>query len=98
MVDLQPIELKSENLLSAKKPNEDITSAVDPTEFHAEPYAKPQTKFSTFPEKVIEINQIDKLCTQIYTYLKTPTKKEKPTIYLNSCKVNNGLLMQKNYL
>ena len=36
MVNLQLIEIKNKNLPSTGAPNEDITSAVDPTKPHAE--------------------------------------------------------------
>ena len=45
-IDLQPMEIenKNKNSLSARTPNEDITSAVNSAEPHAE--------YSTLPEKI----------------------------------------------
>ena len=64
VVNLQPMEIKNKNLPSAGVFNEDITSAVDPTEPHAKPQSPTTSavhrpgvsEFSTLPEVVKEAN------------------------------------------
>ena len=88
VVNLQPIEV--ENSLSTGTPNNDITSVVD----HAEPHAEP----STLPDEIKDANQMDNLCTQICAYLEAPNEKKKPTIQLDSCRVNDSLLIKRDRL
>ena len=68
----------------------DITSAADPAEPHGD--------HSTLPEEVTEANRKDELCSQIRAYLEAPSERAKPTTHLNSCKINNGLLMKTDRL
>lgn len=104
-VDLQPIEVKNRNLLSVGIFNEHITSAADFSKLYEklhnisiEKHKPSISKYLTFSEDIKNENQNDKLCTQICIYLKAPSKHKKSTIQLNSCRVNNGLLMKKNYM
>ena len=87
VVNLQPIEV-------GNSPNEDITSAVDPTEPQTEPHAN----LSTLPEEIKEDNRVDELCIQIREYLKDPSKRARPTIHVSSCRISNGLLMKRNQM
>ena len=87
-VTLQPIE-------ELKSPT---TSAVDLTEPHSTSVARGISKFSTLPEEVQNANRNDNLYTRICAYLEAPGKIAKPTVHVNSCKINNGLLMKINHL
>ena len=55
-------------------------------------------KYSMLPEEMQNTNLNNKLCKQIYAYLKPPGKIAMPTIYVNSCRINNSLLMKAAYL
>ena len=110
VIKLQSIEDKNKNSLSAKTPNKDIISAVDPTKLYAEPHGKFQSsttsvkhrsnvsELSTLPEKIKKANQTDDLCTEIYAYIEAFNKKKKLTAHLNSCRINNSLLIKENCL
>ena len=83
VVNLEPIEV-------GNSPNEDITSAIDPS--------KPHENCSTLSKEIIEANRADELCIWICAYLEAPSKRAKPTVYLNSCRISNSLLMKEDCL
>ena len=106
VVNLQPIEVKNKNSLRAQTPNYHITSEEkDHKKLHANPqspttsakYRLSVSKFLTLPEKVKYANQTDDLCTQICAYLKVLSKNTS-IIQLDSCRINDGLLIIKNCL
>ena len=49
-------------------------------------------------KRVIESNQNNELCSKIRSYLTNPKRLEKPQIYLKGLKVENRLLMKRNWL
>ena len=55
-------------------------------------------KTSPLPEQIMESNQNNKLCSKIYLYLANPEGLEKLEIYLKGLRVENGLLMKRNWL
>ena len=83
VVNLEPIEV-------GNSPNDHTTSAADPAEPHGD--------HSTLPEEIQDANRADKLCIRIRAYLEAPSKRAKPTVHLNSCRISNGLLMKKDRL
>ena len=86
-VNLQPIEEDAE---PHGEPHSPTTSAEE---------HRPQfNRIPMLPEEVKEANQTDGLYTQICAYLGAPSKRKKPTIQLNRCRVNNGLLMKEDRL
>ena len=93
MVNLQPIEVKNKNLTSVAEPHTEPQTPTTSAE-----HRPGVSKFLTLPKEVKDANQADDLCTQICAYLKAPSKREKLTVYVNSCKVSNSLLMKKNCL
>ena len=50
------------------------------------------------PERVIESNRNNELCSKIRMYLANPKGLEKPEVYLKGLRVENGLLMKGNRL
>ena len=79
--------------------------SIEHIELHAELHAtsiekKGSTfiKFLTFLEEIKDANQTYNLCTQICAYLKILSKKKKSTIHVNTCKINNSLLMKADCL
>ena len=74
---------------------------------HAEPHEEPLTnkehrpiisKYSMLPEKMQNANLNDNLCIQICIYLEASKARARPTVYVNSCKINNSLLIKADYL
>ena len=55
-------------------------------------------KTSPLPERVIEFNWVNKLCSEIRSYLANPKRLDKPDAYLKGLRVENGLLMKGNQL
>ena len=53
---------------------------------------------STLPEQVTEFNQNNEVCNKICSYLANPKRLEKLEAYLKSLKVENGLLIKRNWL
>ena len=53
---------------------------------------------SILPEQVTEFNQNNKLCNEIHSYFANQKRLEKPEAYLKGLRVENGLLMKKNWL
>lgn len=53
------------------------------------------TKFLTLLKEVHNTNQMN---TQIWEYLKALSKRKKPTIHINSCRISNSLLMKTDCL
>ena len=85
VVNLELIEVKNKN-----SPNEDNTSAADP--------AEPHRDYSTLPEEITEANWKDELCSQICAYLEALSKQIKPKTHLNSCKISNALLIERDQI
>ena len=55
-------------------------------------------KTSFLPERVIESNRVNKLCSEIQLYLANPKRLDKPDAYLKGLRVENRLLMKENQL
>ena len=53
-------------------------------------------EMSTLPERVIEFNQNNKLCSKICLYLANLKRLDKPEVYLKGLRIENGLLMKRN--
>ena len=90
-INLQPIAKDAKNA-KPQIPNENMTNALD----LAEPHAKHSTV--TLSEEVQNANRIDDLCTRICAYLKAPDEIAKLAVYVNSCRIINGLLMKADCL
>ena len=55
-------------------------------------------KTSPLPERVMESNQNNELCSKIRSYFANLKGLEKPEVYLKGLKVENRLLMKRNWL
>ena len=55
-------------------------------------------KTSPLPERVMESNQNNELCSKIRSYFANPKELEKSEVYLKGLRVENGLLMKGNWL
>ena len=53
---------------------------------------------SILPERVTESNQNNKLCNKICLYFANPKGLEKPETYFKGLRVENRLLMKRNWL
>ena len=53
---------------------------------------------STLSKQVTEFNQNNKVCNKICSYLANPKRLEKPEAYLKSLRVENRLLIKRNWL
>ena len=82
--ELQPIEEKND-----KDHVDQINSDTD---------SDASDKISLLPEWVVESNWNNELCTEIYLYLANPKELDKSDAYLKSLKMENRLLMKRNWL
>ena len=65
---------------------------------NSEAVSEASEEMSTLPEWVMESNQNNKLCNKICSYLANPKGLEKPEAYLKGLRIENGLLMKRNWL
>ena len=83
--ELQPIDKNLGEVLGKVQTNsEAVSNASEET--------------STLLERVTESNQNNKLCNKICLYFTNPKRLEKLEVYLKSLKMENGLLMRRNWL
>ena len=61
-------------------------------------HAEPDAELSMITKEIKETNKINNLCIQICAHLEALSKPKKFTVYLNSCRINDDLLMKKDYL
>ena len=85
--ELQPIEESKED--HANRTDSDTNSNIN---------SNVSDKTSLLPEQVIESNQNNELCGKICWYFVNPKGLKKLEVYLKNLRVEDRLLMKKNWL